>query len=185
MQRIKSLTKEQAGSSVLPVLEGIEKKIGRIPNIYSAVANSPAALKGFLELGGIIEGAALGPVVREKIALALAEFHGCDYCLAAHTVIAGAHGASSEEILDARAGQSGNPKERKVIELALKLVKNRGDISDKDIDLARKAGITDGEIVEIILVAALNIFTNYFNHVAKTELDFPPVKPLENREQVK
>jgi len=61
---------------------------------------------------------------------------------------------------------------------ARKIVQDRGVVTDEDVEQLRRAGYTDGEIGEIVANVALNLFTNDFNHVAATELDFPAAPDL-------
>jgi alkylhydroperoxidase family enzyme len=58
------------------------------------------------------------------------------------------------------------------------LVTRRGGATAADIEAARRASLGDAEIVEIIAAVAINIFTNYVNIAADTEVDFPPAGPL-------
>lgn len=61
------------------------------------------------------------------------------------------------------------------------MVSNRGQVTDEEVAKLRKGGFTDGEIIEILANIGLTLFTNYFNHVAGTEVDFPAVSGLEAR----
>ncbi len=85
-------------------------------------------------------------------------------------------GLSQEELTAAQSGQSSGEKESVALSFATKIVRERGWVSDEDVAALRQIGFDDGEIVEIIATTVLNIFTNYFNHVAETEIDFPLVK---------
>ena len=87
-------------------------------------------------------------------------------------------GLSEEAIRDSRRGESPDAKEAAILEFASTLVVNRGWVTDEEVAKLRNTGVTEGEITEIIANVALTIFTNYFNHVAQTEIDFPEVEEL-------
>jgi AhpD family alkylhydroperoxidase len=118
----------------------------------------------------------LSPQLREQIALAVAQENDCDYCLAAHTALGRSVGLSDEAIRDSRRGASPDSKTDAALRFARLIVEKRGRVSDEDVARVRYAGHTDAEIAEIVANVAVNIFTNYFNHVAETEVDFPPAQ---------
>jgi uncharacterized peroxidase-related enzyme len=167
-----------ADTPAKPLLDAVAKKLGRTPNMTRAMANSPAVLRAYLEFSGALAAASLSARTRELIALAVGEANGCHYCLAAHTAIGGSLGLPAEALLQARSGDSADPKTAAVLHLARTLVSKQGRTSDTDLRDARNAGLTDGEIAETVAVVALNVFTNWFNHVAETPVDFPPAPPL-------
>jgi alkylhydroperoxidase family enzyme len=104
--------------------------------------------------------------------------NSCDYRLAAHSTIGKMVGLTEEQILDSRHGKAIDSKTDAVLRLAGLLVDNRGQVSDRELEEARTAGLNDATIAEIVATVALNIFTNYFNHVADPEIDFPKAAPL-------
>ena len=158
------------------LLEGVKKQLGVAPNLFRMVANSPAALQGYVDLLGALGNGALTAATRECIALAIAEFNACDYCLSAHTYL-GKNVAKLDdrEIAANRNGASNDAKADAAVRFAVKLARARGHVSDEDVGAVRAAGYTDGEIVEIVQHVALNTWTNYVNSVARTEIDFPVV----------
>jgi uncharacterized peroxidase-related enzyme len=158
------------------LLEDVKKQLGVAPNLFRMVANSPAALQGYVGLLGALGKGALPAATHERIALAVAELNGCDYCLSAHTYLA-KHVAKldASEIAANRNGISNDPRADAAVRFARKVAELRGHVSDEDVRAVRTAGYTDGEIVEIVLHVALNVWTNYVNSVARTEIDFPVV----------
>ena len=137
------------------------------------LANSPAALQGYLAFGEALDGGVLPAKLREQIALTVSEANGCGYCVAAHCAIGEAVGLSDSELADARQSSSPDSKVDAVLHLAHQLVENRGRVDDEDLNRVRRAGYGDAEIAEIVAVVAWKTFANYFNHVAGTEVDFP------------
>jgi alkylhydroperoxidase family enzyme len=79
---------------------------------------------------------------------------------------------------DARRATASDAKSQAALSFSKKLVDNQGAVEDADVEALRSAGYSDGEVAEIVANVALNIFTNYFNHVAGTEIDFPRVPEL-------
>lgn len=160
-------------------LEAVNKLLGSVPNLFRIVGNSPETLEGYLGLNGALGKGSLDAATRERIALAVAEVNGCQYCLAAHQYL-GTNLAklSADEIAKNRHGTSGDAKAAVAVGFAVKIVKNRGKVSDADFNAVRAAGFSDAEIVEIVGHVALNTLTNYINEVLGTEVDFPAVDTL-------
>ncbi|MDR6830773.1 putative peroxidase-related enzyme [Bosea sp. BE271] len=159
-----------------PLLEAIHKKIGVVPNLYRLLANNPAVLEGHLGLATALDKGLLPAATRERIAIAIAEFNGCDYCLSAHSYLAkNRAGLGEEEIAANRAGSSTDPKADAAVRFAVKVARERGHVADADVEALRVAGYADAEIVEITLHVALNTWTNYMNVVGRTAIDFPLV----------
>jgi uncharacterized peroxidase-related enzyme len=147
-----------------------------VPNLFRLVSNSPAALEGYLGLNGALGKGELEAATRERIALAVAEVNGCDYCLSAHSYLSKNLAKLTEaEIAANRDGSSTDSKADAAVRFAVKLVKTRGHVSDPDVQAVKNAGYNDAQVIEIVLHVALNTLTNYVNEVAKTEIDFPVV----------
>ena len=168
---------EAAPAAAQPLLEGAKKQLGVVPNQFRVIANSPAALEGYFGLNGALQKGALDPKTRERIALAVAEINGCGYCLSAHTYM-GKNLAKLDdaEITANRSGASNDPKAAAAVRFAAKVVRERGHVSNPDLQAVKAAGFDDAQIVEIVLHVALNTLTNYVNEVAKTAIDFPVVE---------
>jgi uncharacterized peroxidase-related enzyme len=169
-------TIEAAPAESQPLLQAVKKQLGIAPNLFRLVAVSPAALEGYLGLSGALGKGALPASTRERIALAVAEINGCDYCLSAHTYL-GRNVAKLDdaEITANRNGASNDVKADAAVRFAAKVTKLRGHVSSEDFSAVRAAGYTDAQIIEIVQHVALNIWTNYINSVAQTEIDFPIV----------
>jgi uncharacterized peroxidase-related enzyme len=167
---------EQSPAAAQPLLQAVKKQLGVVPNLFRLVGNSPAALEGYLGLNGALAKGALEAPTRERIALAVAEINGCDYCLSAHSYLGKNLAKLSEaEISANRDGRSTDTKADAAVRFAVKLVSARGHVSENDLKAVRQAGYSDAQIIEIVLHVALNTLTNYVNEVAKTDIDFPVV----------
>ena len=161
------------------LLASVKKSMGMVPNLIATMARSPAVAQAYLGFGQMLSRGVLSSQTREQIILAVSEANQCEYCLAAHTALGLKAGLTREETLAARRGEADSVKTTGTLKLARQIVEARGHLSDEDIDTARIAGLTDAEIVEVVGVTALSLFTNYFNHVAGTEIDFPAAPKLE------
>lgn len=176
MSRIAIPSYEQAPATSRPLLDGVKKQLGIIPNLMKLVGTSSAALEGYLSLNGALSKGSLGAKTGERIALAIAELNACAYCLSAHSYIA-AHLAKLDdaEIAANRRGESNDGKADAAVRFAVRVAQERGHVADADLRAVKAAGYTDGQIVEIVLHVALNTLTNYVNEVAQTDIDFPEV----------
>lgn len=172
-------TVADAPKAAQPLLEAVNKMIGSVPNLFRLVANSPAALEGYLGMSGALGKGELPAATRERVALAVAELNKCGYCLSAHTFMAtNLAKLSPEEIAANRKGWSTDSKADAAVRFAAAVVVNRGRITESDFQNVKGAGYTDAQIIEIVMHVALNTWTNYINNVAETVIDFPVVTPF-------
>jgi len=178
MSRMNPVDREQADGKAHELLEAVQQKLGMTPNLMKTMANAPATLDAYLAFSGALAKGTLSAKLREQIALVVGEANACGYCLAAHSTIGGALGLSAEEMRDNRAGTSSDPKTEAALQFAREVVTERGVVSDHALGAVRGAEFSEGEITEIIANVALNLFTNYFNHIAETEIDFPVAAEL-------
>lgn len=179
MSRMKALKTNETSGKARELLEGVEKRMGMAPNIMRTMAHSPAVLEAYLSFNAALAKGSLAARLREQIALAVAETNECNYCLAAHATLGRKAGLGDAEIVDSRRGQSSDAKTDAALKFVVKLVRERGWVGDEDVAVLRSAGFDDGAVAEIVATVAVNIFTNYLNHVAETELDFPEVQALQ------
>src|SRR5262245_21381907 len=175
MARINPVGGDTATGKATEPLDQVQQKVGFIPSLVRTMAVSPAALEGYLGLNGALAGGALPPKVREQIALAVGEANACQYCVSAHTAIGKRLGLADAELTASRVGASSDPKVEAALAFARALVERGGDVTDVDLTRVREAGWSNAEVAEIVAHVALNVFTNYFNLTAGTEIDFPKI----------
>jgi uncharacterized peroxidase-related enzyme len=154
-------------------LEQIAKAFGNTPNMFAAVANSPAALRSMWGSFGALGAGTLGAKLGEQIAVAVAQVNRCEYCLAAHSALGANAGLGTDELAQAQRGISADPRTAAALRFAIKLVEKRAQVADADFAALRAAGFNDEHIVEIIAHVALNVFTNYINIALDVPVDFP------------
>ena len=176
MARIQPISYEEATGKVKELLTGVKQALGMTPNMMKTMAQSPAVLEAYLNFSATLGGGSLDAKLREQIALVSAEVNGCGYCAAAHTAIGKMIGLGEDEILAARKGHSVDARANAALQFARNVIVNRGEISDADLQAVKDVEFSDGEISEILATVALNIFTNYFNLIARTDVDFPRVQ---------
>ena len=174
MSRIAPVVPANTKTKAAATLSQIKASLGKLPVLFSTLANAPVALDGFLSLAKALSRGRLTARQREILALAIAQENESQYCLSFYTKLLGeAVGLSATDAIKARFSKSDNPFEHALTSFAQEIVRQRGLVSDQDLDLARKAGIDDGLMLEIVANVALHTLTNYANRLADTEIDFP------------
>lgn len=174
--RVPLVSTAEAPAASRPVLDAVQTAFGTTPNMFRAVANSPAALQAMWAFFGALGGGSIPAKVGEQIAVAVADRNACEYCLAAHTALGRKAGATAAEMSAAQAGESPDPATAAALRFALRVVEQRGQVGDADVAALRAAGFSDGQVVEILAHVALNLFTNYVNVAFAVPVDFPGVK---------
>ncbi len=173
MPRVKPVTVEEAKGEVKELYQELQKKMGKVINIFLNMGNSSTALKSYLNLSEAANQTTISPKTREQIALIVGQTNHCQYCLSAHTAIAKGLGMNEQEILKARHGESQDPKSQAILKFAKTVVENRAHISNQEVASLKAAGVSDTEIVDLILLIIVNMFTNYFNLITDPKIDFP------------
>ena len=175
MTRINVINEEQNSGKAKELLYAVKAKLGVTPNMMKTMAQSPAVLEAYLKFGEAL-GTTLNAKLREQIALVTAEANSCGYCASAHTAIGKLVGLDDHAILGAREARADDKKVDAILKFTKRVVDTRGQVCDDDVETVRQKGVGDAEIAEIVANIALNVFTNYFNKVAETDIDFPRVE---------
>jgi len=173
--RIETLNPETTTGKSKELFDAVQKKVGFIPNLIKVFGNSPATLQAYLSLGEITASGQFSNKFREQLALAIAEENACDYCLSAHTAIGKMNGLTEIQTEDSRLGKSTDDKEAAALQFAQTVTRKRGQVSNEDVQIIKEAGYSDQDLIEIVLNVVSNTLTNYVNHLAQTEVDFPKV----------
>jgi uncharacterized peroxidase-related enzyme len=175
MSRIPPVDRNTTNDSVRKNFDAVQKQLGTVPNMMRTMAQSPAVLEGYLGFGAALRRGRLPAGLQEQIALAVAETNACDYCLSAHSALGRGAGLSDVQVTASREARAADPKAAAALQFARAVVERRGDVRDQEWASVRTAGYNDGDVAEIIAHVAMNVFTNYFNRAAHTEIDFPLV----------
>jgi uncharacterized peroxidase-related enzyme len=184
MSRLTAIDPRTATGPAKALLDAVQATLGVTPNLFRVLAHSPKALEGFLGLHGASAGFRLDKATQERIALAVAESNECGYCVSAHTAIGRAAGLSNDEMKLNRQGTSSDARAAAAVAFAKAVNENVGAVTNAEFEAARAAGLSDGEIVEIIATVAINVFTNLLNKTAQVEIDFPRVPLFERAARI-
>ena len=178
MERITPINLQAAQGRAKELLDAVKARLGIVPNMTRSMAVSPAVLEGYVGFIGALGHGVLPARVREQLALDVGEANHCDYCVSAHSLLGQRAGLTERDVLDSRRGASSDPQADVLLRFARTVLDNRGVVDDADIAAVREAGYGDAEIAEVVAHVGLNVFTNYFNNVAGTPIDFPKAPAL-------
>lgn len=181
MPRLNVIEPDQATGDAKKIYDDVNQQMGMVPNLFRGLANSPAALRGYLSLSAALAEGELAQEDREVLYLAVSQNNECHYCVSAHTMLAKQAGLSEDETLAARQFQSSDSERDALLRFTRKVIASKGFVSDDDLAEVRDAGYSDGQIAESVGYIALATFSNLFNHVHDTPLDFPEASKLASK----
>ncbi|HRK32708.1 MAG TPA: carboxymuconolactone decarboxylase family protein [Tepidisphaeraceae bacterium] len=176
MTRIQPLNLDSVQGPAKQMLDAVKAKLGVVPNMMRTMAHAPSVLESYLNFSGALAKSSLDGKTREAMALAVGQANKCQYCVSAHTLLGKKAGLDEAAVAAARAGEASDPKLAALLRLAMAINNKQGNVTDADVTAARSAGVTDQEVLETVAVVSLNMFTNFFNHVADPQIDFPVVE---------
>lgn len=176
MSRITPIDPKTATGSAKQIFDGPLK--GKEFNIFKSMAASPAALESYVTLSGTLAKGQLSPKERELIQLTVGEANSCGYCVAAHTLMGKSAGLTEDQTIEARRGHLKDPKLNALASFALALHEKKGFVSDSDFQAFTGAGYTPAHAAEVLANYSLALYTNYFNHMNNTPVDFPPAPQI-------
>lgn len=177
MPSIQPIASDVADPRVQSLFQQVRDRTGgAVPNFFRNAAVSPVVLEGYLGLSGALSRGRLPAALREEIALGVAQANGCDYCLSAHSHVAGSLGLDGAARDRAREFRSSDARRNAGLAFARAVLEQRGHVGDAALAEVRAAGFADDEILEIVAVVANNVLTNFLNDVARVEVDFPLVR---------
>jgi len=177
MTRIATPPVASATGATAEVYAQIKKAAGSVPNTFATIgAHGPAALKAILNADGVLAAGSLSKQDQETIKLVVSEAAGCDYCVAAHSLL-GKMAGLSPDVLAALRGHkpTGDGKRDALAQFVRKIVRTSGTLREEELAAVKAAGYTDAQIVDISLAIAVTVFTNVFNRINDTAIDFPKV----------
>lgn len=177
MSRIPVPALESATGATAEVYAQIKKAAGSVPNTFAAIgAHGPAALKAILNADGVLAAGSLSKQDQETIKLVVSTATGCDYCIAAHSMLGKLTGLKPDVLKQLRAGEpTGDAKRDALAGFVRNLVRTSGTLREEKFSAIKAAGYSDAQLVEISLAIAVTVFTNIFNRVNDTAIDFPAI----------
>ncbi len=166
-------TAQSAPEASRPLLEQAEKSLGFVPNLYGIFAESPAMLEAYATLGGIFDrSTSFTPTERQVVLLSAIFENECDYCMAAHSTIAGMQRVPEDVVQALRNGEPiPDARLEALSDFARKVVQERGWVADADVQTFLDAGFTRAQLLEVILGIGMKVLSNYANHIAGTPVD--------------
>ena len=185
MQRIIALDPQSATGESKETFDAIKSQFGMVPNMMRTMGHSNAVLAGMLSFSNALSAGSIDHVLREQIALLVANITGCEYCNTSHSYV-------SEKILKmdaetinlAKEGRALDMKSNAALQFVNSLVSSGGNITDEEFSRLIEAGFTEQAICEIIAHTGFNIFTNYFCKTMKVKPEFPISRFVERSSSV-
>lgn len=153
-------------------LAQVKQKYGFVPNLMGVLAESPAALNAYLSLGALVEKSSFTPVEQQALFLAVSVENRCEYCVSAHSAIAKMQQVP-EQALEAlrQEGRIEDPRLQALSRFAREVVRQKGWVSEEEVEQFLSAGFTKAQMLEVLVVVAMKTLSNYTNHIADTPLD--------------
>lgn len=164
----------QAEQDAQQLLDQARASAGMVPNMYRSMANSPGLLETYMTGYERFRGSGeFSAPEQETVFLTISRENGCDYCVAAHSMIArNKSGVSAEDTQALRSGDSlPDAKLDALASFTAEMVRTRGRPSPEAVESFKAAGYSDRHVLEIILAMAVKTLSNYSNHIARHELD--------------
>ncbi len=172
MRKFDVHTRDTSSAKSAELLLNAEKVLGFIPNLVGILAESPAALNGYLTLGQIFDESSFSPTERQVVILATSRFNECRYCVAAHSVVADLQEVPADVIEAIRNDQPiADSKLEALRTFTTDVVENRGWVTEDDTAAFLAAGYSKAHMLEVILGISFKTLSNYVNHIADTPLD--------------
>jgi uncharacterized peroxidase-related enzyme len=177
MPRLQVIDPANADGRVKEIFEGPLK--GKHFNIFKGLGNARSGLEAYLSLNQALSHSSLSAAEKEAIALIVGEKNNCDYCLAAHTAIGKGHGLTEDKTVQIRKGDAtGDDRIDAIVTFVSRIVETNGFATNEDLNAFKAAGFDDANVVDVIVAYTLNVFTNTFNHINDTAVDFPTAPAL-------
>lgn len=154
------------------ILNGVQKAWGFVPNLHRVLAESPAALEAYSALWGIAEKTGFTPQERNIAYLAIIYENECTYCMAGHTNLSKMAKVEHAVIAAVREGRPiADAKLEALRQFAAKITRQRGFVSEADVSAFKTAGYDNRAVLDVLVLAATKLISNYTNHLAQTPND--------------
>ncbi|QHT72233.1 carboxymuconolactone decarboxylase family protein [Rhodocytophaga rosea] len=178
MKTIQVPTREQVNEEAQALFDQLQKRLGKVPNLYATIGYSAHALQAFLQFETSLNQGAFTGKEREAVALVVSQVNGCNYCLAAQTMAAVKRGLTQEETLLIRSGRASDQKMNTIVQLAKSIAENKGKSAQNLLAQFFEAGYSEAALIELTGLVTVRIFTNYVYALTAIPVDFPAAQPL-------
>lgn len=175
MSTFSVFSNDNAPTQSQPLLKLVQNKYGFVPNLFGALAESPAVLEAYINLGEILETSSLNPVEQQIVLIATSVENGCEYCVAAHSLVAKQMVKVNPTAVDALRGRTLIPdaKLQALAAFTRSVVANRGSVDERSLEVFFAAGYGNQQVLEVILGVTMKTLSNYANNLMHTPLDDP------------
>jgi uncharacterized peroxidase-related enzyme len=147
---------------------------GFVPNLHGVMAEAPPILKAYKRLGELYAETSMSVLERQVVLLSISAFHACDYCMAAHSMLATMEKMPADVLEALRAGAPiPDPKLEALRSFATRMAESRGRVTPAEVDALKAHGYTDATVLEVVLAVGYKVLSNYVNHLKETPLDAP------------
>lgn len=163
-------TPDTAPGAARALLQGAQKQMGFVPNLYANLANAPAALEAYFGLSSQFDKTSFNPVERQVVLLTASVENGCEFCVAAHSMIARKVAKAPDDVVDALRNRTTVPDARlqALSSFTRSMVKERGWVAGAPLEAFLKAGFTHQQALEVVLGVSMKTLSNYANHLTGT-----------------
>lgn len=173
MKKITVPTIDQVNPESKILFEGMQRRLGKVPNLYATMGYSSNALKAFLDLDATLSKGIFNGKQREAIALVVSQLNNCAYCLAGHTMSAMKYGLTMDETIEIRKGHSSDAKINAIVQLAKSITENKGHADEALMQQFFDAGFDEAALMELIGFITVRVYTNYVFAATAIPVDFP------------
>lgn len=179
MKKIIVPTIDQVSPESKVLFEGMQRRLGKVPNLYATMGYSSTALKAFLDLDATLSRGVFNGKQREAIALVVSQLNNCAYCLAGHTVAALKYGLTTDETIGIRKGYSSDAKINAIVQLSKSIAGNKGHADGALLQQFFDAGFNEDALMELIGFIAMRVYTNYAYAATGIPVDFPAAPAID------
>ena len=167
-------TAENAPEEAKPLMADSVAAFGMLPNLHAVMAEAPTLLKGYQVLHDLFQKTSFNAEELTVVWQSINVEHNCHYCVPAHSAIAASMNVD-QAIVDALINKTplSNPKLEVLRETTLAMTRERGVISNEQIEAFFAAGYAKQQLLEIIVGLSQKVMSNYTNHLADTPVDAP------------
>jgi uncharacterized peroxidase-related enzyme len=170
--KFKTHTAADAPAAAQPILTATQKGLGFVPNLFGTMAAAPALLNAYTTVSKIFDESSLSPTERQIVLLATSRVNNCEYCMAAHTAIAGMQEVAPAIIAAVREGRAiDDPRLEALRQFSIAVVDTRGWPDESMVREFQLAGYGPQQALEVVLGVGMKTLSNYTNHLASTTLD--------------
>jgi uncharacterized peroxidase-related enzyme len=154
------------------ILKNVQRAWGFVPNLHRILAESPAALTAYTTLWSIAEATSFTSIERNVAYLSIIYENECVYCMAGHTNLSRMAKVDEAVISAIREGRPvADTKLEALRHFSALITRNRGVVSHADVEAFKAAGYNNRAVLDVLVLAATKLISNYTNHLADTPLD--------------